>query len=64
MTNTITHTTPTIKIIRYSTQGFKPQYQSYHLKNINYDLYDFNINDFPEHLRYIIQKEHKEKIPF
>ena len=39
--------TPQItKIIRYSVQGFKPQYQSEHLKNINYHLNDFNINDF------------------
>ena len=46
----------TIRIIRYSTQWFKPQYQSEHLKNINYHLNNFNINDFPEHLRYIIKK--------
>ena len=52
--------TPQItKIIRYSVQGFKPQYQSEHLKNINDHLNDFNINDFPEHLRYIIQKQHE-----
>ena len=43
----------TIKIIRYSTQGFTPQYQSEHLKNINYHLYDFNINDFPKHLKLV-----------
>ena len=52
-------TPQTTKIIRYSTHGFKPQYQSEHLKNINYHLNDFNINDFPEHLRYIIQKQHE-----
>ena len=29
--------TPQItKIIRYSVQGFKPQYQSHHLKHIDY----------------------------
>ena len=53
-------TSQTTRIIRYSTQGFKPQYQSEHLKNINYHLNDFNINDFPEHLRYIIQKQHEK----
>ena len=53
-------TSQTTRIIRYSTQGFKQQYQSEHLKNINYHLNDFNINDFPEHLRYIIQKQHKK----
>ena len=52
-------TSQTTRIIRCSTQGFKPQYQSEHLKNINYHLNDFNINDFPEHLRYIIQKNMK-----
>ncbi len=48
--------TGTTRIIRYSTQGFKPQYQAEHLKNVNYHLHGFNINDFPEHLRNIIQK--------
>ena len=57
-------TLQTTKIIRYSVQGFKPQYQSEHLKNINYHLNDFNINDFPEHLRYIIQKQHEEHLSF
>ena len=57
-------TPQTTKIIRYSTHGFKPQYQSEHLKNINYHLNDFNINDFPEHLRYIIQKQHEEHLSF
>ena len=57
-------TPQTTKIIRYSTQGFKPQYQSEHLKNINYHLNDFNINDFPEHLRCIIQKQHEEHLSF
>ena len=46
----------TTKIIRYSTQGFKPQYQSEQLKNIDYHLDGFNINDFAGHLRYIVQK--------
>lgn len=57
-------TSQTTRIIRYSTQGFKPQYQSEHLKNINYHLNDFNINDFPEHLRYIIQKQHEKHLSF
>ena len=57
-------TLQTTKIIRYSVQGFKPQYQSEHLKNINYHLNDFNINDFPEHLRHIIQKQHEVHISF
>lgn len=52
------------KIIRYSIYGFNPQYQSHHLENINYDLYKFNIKDFPEHLQYIIQKRHNRLLPF
>ena len=52
------------KIIRYSLNGFKPQYQSHHLERINYDLYNFNIKDFPEHLQYVIQERHDKLLPF
>ena len=52
------------KIIRYSLYGFKPQYQSHHLEHVNYDLYNFNIKDFPEHLQYVIQKRHDKLLPF
>ena len=55
-------TQQTTKIIRYSTKGFKPQYQSHHLKHINYHLNDFIIKDFPEHLRHIIQKQHEKHL--
>ena len=54
----------TTKIIRYSTQGFKPQYQFHHLKHIDYHINNFNINDFPEHLRYIIQHNHEDHLQF
>lgn len=54
----------TIKIIRYSIQGFKPQYQSHHLKNVHYHLNDFDINDFPEHLQYEIQRIHERNVKF
>ncbi len=56
--------TGTTKIIRYSTQGFKPQYQAEHLKNVHYHLHGFNINDFPEHLKNIIQKQHEKHLSF
>ena len=39
-------TPQTTRIIRYSTQGFKSQCKSKHLKNIDYHLNYFNINDF------------------
>ena len=57
-------TSQTTRIIRYSIQGFKPQYQSHHLKHIDYHLNDFNINDFPEYLRHIIQKQHEVHLQF
>jgi hypothetical protein len=44
----------TTKIIRYSLQGFKPQYQLHHLGHINYYLHNFNINEYPKHLQYHI----------
>lgn len=54
-----------MKIMRYSVNGFKSQYQSEHLKTfVHYHLYDFDINIFPEHLKYEIQKIHNEKVPF
>ena len=56
--------TQTTKIIRYSPYGFKLQYQSHHLKDIDYHINDFNINDFPEHLRHIIQKHREEHLSF
>ena len=57
-------TPQTTKIIRYSTQGFKSQCKSKHLKNIDHHLNDFNINDFLEHLRHIIQKQHEKHFYF
>ena len=53
-----------MKVIRYSIYGFKPQYQSHHMERINYHLYNFNINDFPEHFRYIIQRNHETQVKF
>lgn len=52
------------KIIRYSIYGFKPQIQTHHLKDIDYHLYHFNINGFPTHLQYYIQKRHDKLLPF
>ena len=57
-------TSQTTRIIRYSIQGFKPQYQYHHLKHIDYHVNNFNINDFPEHLRYIIQHNHEDHLQF
>ena len=57
-------TSQTTRIIRYSTQGFKSQCKSKHLKNIDYHLNYFNINDFLEHLKHIIQKQHEKHLYF
>ena len=57
-------TSQTTRIIRYSTQGFKPQYQSHHLKNIDYDLHSFDINNFSDNLSYFIQQNHENRIKF
>lgn len=55
-------TKPTTKIIRYSTHGFKPQYHSHHQQDINYRLHNFNINDFLDNSRYIIQKQREKHL--
>lgn len=53
-----------IKIIRYSLCGFQPQKQTECLKDIDYHLNKFNIEDFPEHLRYSIQNIHERNVKF
>ena len=58
------NTPNTIKIIRYSTTGFKPQKQTHHLKDVNYHMYDFNINDYPEYARYNISQIHEKTLAF
>ena len=53
-----------MKIIRYSIEGFKPQYQSHHLEDIKYHLNDFDISVYPKHLQMSIQKIHEHKVSF
>ncbi len=53
-----------IKVIRYSKHAFRPQIQSHHMEHVEYCLHKFNIEEFPEHLRYIIQQRHDEQYPF
>ena len=33
-----------VKISRYSTDGFNPQLQTHHIKNVNKHLHDFDIS--------------------
>ena len=53
-----------MKVIRYSIYGFKPQEQTHHMEGVNYHLHRFDINDYPEHLRYNIQKIHERHVEF
>ena len=54
-----------MKVIRYSVDGFKVQYQSNHMKShVLYHLKHFDLNVFPEHLRWEIKKIHDRLYPF
>jgi hypothetical protein len=53
-----------MRIIRYSKNGFVPQHQTHHLRDVFYHLNEFDINEFPEHLRYHIQERHNKLVPF
>lgn len=54
-----------MKIIRYSVAAFEPQEQTHHAKDIQYHLFgEFNIEDYPEFLRYDIQRIHEQKVAF
>lgn len=53
-----------MKVIRYSVDGFKPQEQTHHMNHVNYELYEFDINDYPEKMRYQIQKIHEKHVEF
>lgn len=49
-----------MKIIRYSVAAFEPQGQTHHAKDIRYHLSgEFNIGDYPELMRYEIQRIHE-----
>ncbi|MDD3123567.1 MAG: hypothetical protein PHC62_08675 [Candidatus Izemoplasmatales bacterium] len=53
-------------IIRYSVNGFKPQYQSHHLVEIDYEQNGFikDFNKIPEHLKIECLKRHNRLVPF
>lgn len=51
-------------IIRYSINGFKPQYQKYHLAQVYYDMHEFNIFEVLLHLRQVCLDRHNKLIPF
>ena len=53
-----------MKVIRYSVDGFKTQEQTHHMNHVNYELHEFDINDYPEQTRYQIQKIHERHVEF
>ncbi len=54
-----------MKIIRYSVAAFEPQKQTHHAEHIQYHLSgEFNIEDYPEFLRYEIRRIHEQKADF
>lgn len=54
-----------MKVIRYSVAAFEPQKQTHHAQYIQYHLSGgFNIEDYPEFLRYEIQRIHEQKVAF
>ena len=53
-----------MKIIRYSVDGFKPKYQSYHLKGVHYHLSKFNIEDYPKWMRHSVLDIHNKIVVF
>lgn len=54
-----------MKIIRYSVAAFDPQEQTHHAKHIQYHLSgEFNLEDYPEFMRYEIQRIHEQKAVF
>lgn len=54
-----------ITVLRYSKTGFKPQKQTYHYdRQLDYLLNDFHIEDYPNHLRYFIEKNKNKQLKF
>ena len=53
-----------MQVIRFSDEGFKPQYQSYHLESVKWEQTEFDIEKFPEFLRRDIQANHDSHITF
>ena len=51
-----------MEIIRYSVAAFEPQKQTHRAKDIYYHFYGgFNIEDYPEFMRWQIQRIHEQK---
>lgn len=53
-----------MRIIRYSINKFEPQYQSHHLKMVDNELSNFNIEEYPSHLQKFIMAQHEKLVPF
>jgi hypothetical protein len=53
-----------MKIVRYSNCGFTPQFQKHHLSGIDYELNEFDIAIYPDHLKHHILLAHEKLLPF
>ena len=52
-----------MKVIRYSLNGFEPQNQTHHMNvYVLYHLNEFDVNQFPKHLQWEIDKIHKSRV--
>jgi hypothetical protein len=52
-----------MKIIRYSTEGFKAQKQTYHTRKFEY-WENCSLEEYPEHLRYVLSESKRKKVAF
>ena len=53
-----------MKIERYSLTGFVPQFQEHHLKDVDFHLNRFSMNDIPKHLYDYVLSTHNQLVPF
>ena len=53
-------------IIRYSDDGFRPQYQSFHLADIEYECNEYmkDFDSIPDHLKSVSLERHNRIISF
>ena len=53
-----------MKVIRYSIHGFTSQKQTHHMKDVNYHLCEFDINDYPDFAKFTIEEIHQKRVDF
>lgn len=53
-----------MKVIRYSVDGFKPQYQKHHLNNVNMTMIKYLPDSLNEYQKKCILDIYEKRIPF